>query len=292
MMRSNIANLPKERPGVTSWSRTLKILKCSMQNHIERDLGIKSVVKPVSLEYGTLLHDAVEAIIIADFAQFGFDCGVEALKDGLSDAVNNGMDLKGWTLEEYQLMGSIHAQNFMTWAKALQVETIGTEIEIKKSMEHGDTWIAKIDWAFAYRRYSRPVVGLIDHKTCGQAITDDFKFLDGQLAGYSELWKSSGYMDDENTEIRVGYTEFVKGKPQTSSSRKRKGPRFIEPSMKSVTEEAVSAFYGSIDAAVQLRSIKPFRAPGSAYNSPCGLCDVRHYCHTGELGPDLIKKER
>jgi len=182
-------------------------------------------------------------------------------------------------------MFASHISDFVDWQAACSIydeslKVLGTEVKFSAVMPAGNRWSGYVDCIY-YRENDdgTRTIYIVDWKTCSAVPSADFVPLDSQLAGYSELFKYSDLYQDGD-EILVAFGAF----------KKNKSGGFIPPDFKPVTDAAIEAFYGGIDAAIALRSIPPVRMSASGYNTPCRMCDFNKLCRTGE-DDSLLKSD-
>lgn len=124
-------------------------------------------------------------------------------------------------------------------------------------------------------------VVVIDFKTPASPSPELFYAVSDQLTAYQILVEGTPSLGVPAV-ARVGFMELLKKKvPKTSRGE---GPKILSPACGSRrTAEQIAAFTKKVGWIVDdMRQARYPKRPRMAFNTPCGMCGYKGFCHQGE----------
>lgn len=263
-----------------------KFDECPAAADLQYNQKISSNTESANLVFGTAVHDAIGKYVIAQASGLTFDPVAQFVLNW-DEAVQSKEITYNSTFkaDDLKSTGEILCRDFPSvWLQTGLMPLIdeqGLVVERKLTYEIlPNVFLTGTPDVVAMNADGEILV--IDFKTPANTSPDLFFEVSDQLTAYQILVeKNPGLGAPEVT--RVGFMELLKKKVPTSS--RGTGPVVTHPltSKGRRTQEQIEAFTRKVEWIVDdMRKERYPQRPRMAYNTPCGMCCYRAYCHEGD----------
>ena len=270
-------------------SHILKHDDCPAAYYLQYVVGVRTAATSANLPFGTQVHDACTGFVKADLLGQSFD-PVKVFETGFKEVLDTqSLEFASDKSEEdFMAMGKKLAERFPeAWGQARLLpllDSAGEPVVERRFQRRIAPGIILSGTPDIVAMHDDGDVVVPDIKSAAQASDPLFVRASEQLTSYQILLEDPVTAQKLGIDRvdRLGFLEGIKRKvPKT---QKGKGPTWEPinwaPARSEVAKQALAEKAVAMKRDID-RDWFPKR-PRMAYNTPCGLCDFRNYCHKGD----------
>lgn len=269
---------------------------CPKMYKLSRIDRLTCIQESMATMFGKVVHTAIHLYLKAQIDGATFTAPLFFEQEFVRRARETNLRLPAnWSIQDFIECGKLMLERFDEFWKKDEYEVVldssGEPIlerEFKIGLPENVEYTAIIDAILRRKRDGWIII--CDWKTPAQASFEEFALLSEQLTGYQVVVEA--FMQELGLE-RLDGTMFVELlKRKVPVKKGAAGPTVEPPTVVRMRseDEKLEWMLGRLENARNIRAAKFPRRPLSAFNTPCGLCDVRPACLYGSMDGLVVRE--
>lgn len=269
---------------------------CPKMYKLSRIDRLTCIQESMATMFGKVVHTAIHLYLKAQIDGATFTAPLFFEQEFVRRARETNLRLPAnWSIQDFIDCGKLMLERFDEFWKKDEYEVVldssGEPIlerEFKIGLPENVEYTAIIDAILRRKRDGWIII--CDWKTPAQASFEEFALLSEQLTGYQVVVEA--FMQELGLE-RLDGTMFVELlKRKVPVKKGAAGPTVEPPTVVRMRseDEKLEWMLGRLENARNIRAAKFPRRPLSAFNTPCGLCDVRPACLYGSMDGLVVRE--